>query len=159
MTLAAIAAAVAALGTAGCGQRDQGDRMGDQTVGQGGSYQGSRETGQQSARPGMGRDQDQSTSSSRSADQGTPPSSGDTSSSKIGDKVSDAVITTTVKAEIAKDSNLSAVRINVDTDSGRVVLRGTAPNAQARDHATALASSVKGVVSVDNQLTIEAGKS
>ena len=38
-------------------------------------------------------------------------------------------------------------------------VRITAPNAQARDHATALASSVKGVISVDNQLTIEAGKS
>jgi len=147
-TLAAIAAAVAALGTAGCGQRDQGDRMGEQS----GSYQSGRETGQ-SARPGN----DQTTPSSRSADQGAP--AGDTGSSKIGDKVSDAVITTTVKAEIAKDSSLSAMRINVDTDSGRVVLRGTAPNAQARDHATALASSVKGVVSVDNQLTIEPGKS
>ncbi|HKX43900.1 MAG TPA: BON domain-containing protein [Burkholderiaceae bacterium] len=145
--MAAIATAVAALGTAGCGQREQGDRMGDQTVGQSG-----REMGQ-STRPG----QEQTTQGSRSADQGAP--AGDSGSSKIGDKVSDAVITTTVKAEMAKDSSLSAMRINVDTDSGRVVLRGTAPNAQARDHATALASSVKGVVSVDNQLTIEPGKS
>jgi len=149
MTLAAIAAAVAALGTAGCGQRDQSERMGDQS----GSSQSGREMGQ-STRPGT----DQTMPSSRSADQGTTPSA-DSNSSKIGDKVSDAVITTTVKAEIAKDSSLSAMRINVDTDSGRVVLRGTAPNAQARDHATALASSVKGVVSVDNQLAIEPGKS
>ena len=146
-TWAAIASVAAALGMAGCGQRDQGDRTGDQS-----RYQSSREMGQ-STRPGT----DQTMPSSRSADQGTM--SGDSSSSKIGDKVSDAVITTTVKAEIAKDSSLSAMRINVDTDSGRVVLRGTAPNAQARDHATALASSVKGVVSVDNQLTVEPGKS
>lgn len=77
---------------------------------------------------------------------------------KVGDKVADAVITTTVKAEIAKDSKLSALKINVDTDNGRVALRGTAPSNEAREHATTLAQGVKGVVSVDNQLSVEPGK-
>jgi len=65
------------------------------------------------------------------------------------------VITTTVKAELAKDSNLSALKINVDTDNGRVALHGTAPTAAARDHATTLAQGVKGVVSVDNAQTVD----
>ena len=82
-----------------------------------------------------------------------------TASDKIGDKVDDAMVTASVKAELAKDAGLSALKINVDTDHGRVALRGTATSATARDHAMALAGAVKGVVSVDNQLTVEAGKS
>jgi hyperosmotically inducible periplasmic protein len=77
---------------------------------------------------------------------------------KAGDKVADAVITTSVNAELAKDSSLSALKINVDTDNGRVALRGTAPSEAARERATQLASNVKGVVSVDNQLSVEPGK-
>ena len=77
---------------------------------------------------------------------------------EAGDKVTDAVITTAVNAEFAKDSSLSATKIDVDTASGRVALRGTAPNAAARDRATALATGVKGVRSVDNQLTVESAK-
>lgn len=69
-------------------------------------------------------------------------------------KVADALITTSVNAELAKDPSLSALHINVDTDSGRVALKGTAPDQASRERATQLASSVKGVVSVDNQLTV-----
>lgn len=76
---------------------------------------------------------------------------------QASDKVSDALITTSVNAELAKDAKLSALRINVDTESGRVALRGTAPDAAAKERATQLASSVKGVISVDNQLTIGKG--
>jgi len=77
---------------------------------------------------------------------------------EAGDKVTDAVITTTVNAEFAKDSGLSATKIDVDTASGRVALRGTAPSAAARDRATELAIRVKGVRSVDNRLTVESAK-
>ncbi|MET0517392.1 MAG: BON domain-containing protein, partial [Burkholderiaceae bacterium] len=55
---------------------------------------------------------------------------------------------------LAKDSELSALSINVDTRDGRVALKGKAPTLAARDRATQLASAVKGVVSVDNQLVI-----
>ena len=72
-----------------------------------------------------------------------------------GGKVSDAVITTSVNAELVKDPSLSALRIDVDTSSGRVALKGAAPNKAARDRATQLASAVKGVVSVDNQLRVD----
>lgn len=78
---------------------------------------------------------------------------------EVGDKVADARITTTVNAELAKDAKLSAMKINVDTADGRVALRGTAPDAASRERATQLAMAVKGVVSVDNQLTVDAGRS
>jgi hyperosmotically inducible periplasmic protein len=69
-------------------------------------------------------------------------------------KAKDAVITTSVNAELAKDSQLSALRINVDTVDGRVALKGTAPDTASRDRATSLARSVDGVKAVDNQLTV-----
>jgi hyperosmotically inducible protein len=77
---------------------------------------------------------------------------------RAANAVGDAAITTAVNAELAKDSDLSAFKIDVDTSSGRVVLNGTAPSEQARDRATQLAASVQGVVSVDNLLNIEPRK-
>jgi hyperosmotically inducible periplasmic protein len=77
---------------------------------------------------------------------------------QAGDKVADAVITTTVNAEFARDKNLSATKIDVDTAGGNVALRGTAPSQSARERATQIAAHVKGVRSVDNQLTVEPAK-
>ena len=77
---------------------------------------------------------------------------------KVGDKVEDAVITASVKTEIARDADLSALKINVDTSDGNVALRGTAPSTIAKEHATTLAAGVKGVVNVDNQLSIAPAK-
>jgi hyperosmotically inducible periplasmic protein len=74
----------------------------------------------------------------------------------VANKVGDAAITTLVNAELARDSQLSALRVDVDTVDGRVTLRGDAPNTNARDRATALAQRVDGVKSVDNQLSIKA---
>src|SRR5436309_3367968 len=65
-------------------------------------------------------------------------------------KVSDALITTSINAELAKDPKLSALHINVDTDNGRVALHGTAPDQAAKERASQVAGTVKGVVSVDN---------
>lgn len=73
---------------------------------------------------------------------------------QAGDKMKDASITTKVNAELAGDNDLSALKINVDTNAGHVVLRGTAPNDAARDRATTIAQRVEGVLSVDNQLTV-----
>ncbi len=73
---------------------------------------------------------------------------------KVGGALSDAGITAGVNAELAKDQALSALRINVDTTAGHVVLRGTAPSTLARERATTLAAAVKGVNSVDNQLEV-----
>lgn len=77
-----------------------------------------------------------------------------TAASAAGDKMKDASITTAANAELARDSELSALRINVDTLEGRVVLRGSAPSEAARSRATLLAQRVEGVLSVDNQLSV-----
>ncbi len=69
--------------------------------------------------------------------------------------LTDAGITTRVNAQLAADPALSAIKIDVDTSNGRVRLSGTAPDDQARDRATTMASAVTGVVSVDNQLKVE----
>jgi hyperosmotically inducible protein len=73
---------------------------------------------------------------------------------KVADAVGDAAVTVAVNAELAKDTQLSALRIDVDTLDGRVTLAGSAPNDAARDRATALAQGVKGVKSVDNRLAV-----
>ena len=78
-----------------------------------------------------------------------------TATAAVSDALSDAAITTAVNVELAKDAALSALKINVDTSAGgKVKLTGTAPTAAARDHATELAKSVKGVSTVDNQLRV-----
>ncbi len=77
-----------------------------------------------------------------------------------GDKMAagaaDVAITAKVNAALAGDTQLSALRINVDTNNGLVELKGTAPDAAARDRATMLASAVDGVMKVENRLTIDA---
>ena len=73
---------------------------------------------------------------------------------QIGAKMDDAAITASVNAELAKDPDLSALKINVDTRKGHVVLKGKAPTDAARERATQLATAVKGVVAVDNRLRV-----
>jgi hyperosmotically inducible periplasmic protein len=72
----------------------------------------------------------------------------------VANKSRDAAITAEVKARLARDTQLSALAINVDTDGGRVVLRGSAPDSGSRGRATELARGVDGVVSVDNDLSV-----
>jgi len=72
-------------------------------------------------------------------------------------KVDDATITAKVNANLAADKDLSAVRIDVDTQNGVVTLSGPAPTATARERAGEIARGVKGVNSVNNQLTIKSG--
>jgi len=74
---------------------------------------------------------------------------------KIADKLDDATITAEVNAGLAKDATLSALKINVDTQAGKVTLRGPAPSSLAKERATEIAKAVKGVSAVDNQLTIQ----
>lgn len=74
---------------------------------------------------------------------------------KLARKVGDAAITASVNAGLAKDPELSMLRINVDTKEGRVSLFGSAPNEAARQRAQQIAMAEKGVTGVDNQLAIE----
>ncbi len=75
----------------------------------------------------------------------------------VSSTLSDGAITTSVNAELAKDSKLSVLKINVDTRNGHVQLKGSAPDSASVDRATMLAAAVKGVVKVDNQLIVGGG--
>jgi hyperosmotically inducible periplasmic protein len=75
----------------------------------------------------------------------------------VAEKLDDASITASVSASLAKDPELSAIKINVDTKDGVVNLQGPAPSIGARERATSIAKAVKGVNSVNNQLTVSAG--
>ncbi|MBT9511470.1 MAG: BON domain-containing protein [Acidovorax sp.] len=68
----------------------------------------------------------------------------------------DAAITAQVSAGLAKDPDLSALKIKVDTVNGKVTLSGPAPSTVARERAETLAKAVSGVVSVNNQLVVAA---
>ena len=63
-------------------------------------------------------------------------------------------ITASVNARLAKDPDLSALRINVDTKDGAVTLTGPAPSQSAKDRAATLAREVEGVKSVTNNLSV-----
>lgn len=81
---------------------------------------------------------------------------GNEAADKIAMGASDVAITAKVNAALAGDSQLSALKIDVDTTNGHVELKGTAPDPAARDRATVLAAAVEGVVKVENRLTVEA---
>lgn len=74
---------------------------------------------------------------------------------ELSKTMSDAAVTAAVKAKLAADPELSALRINVDTRNGRVSLYGSAPNDAAKQRAQQIAQAESGGRSVDNQLAIE----
>ncbi len=77
--------------------------------------------------------------------------------SKAAETLDDVAITAAVSAGLAKDPNLSAIKINVDTKNGAVTLNGSAPTEAAREKAGSIAKAVKGVNSVENKLVLKAG--
>lgn len=139
-TTTLLCAVTAAFALSACDRRDErtaGERV-DATV-------ASAERKTEEAKSDIQREASEAKSDiSRAADQ-------------AGDKMKDASITTKVNAELARDNDLSALKINVDTSAGHVVLRGSAPNDAARDRATTIAQRVDGVLTVDNQLTLGNG--
>jgi osmotically-inducible protein OsmY len=74
----------------------------------------------------------------------------------LGNKAADARITSSVKAGLAAEKELSATRIDVDTQDGVVTLSGAVPTASAKARANEIARGVKDVKSVNNQLTLAA---
>ncbi|MDP2007489.1 MAG: BON domain-containing protein [Rubrivivax sp.] len=74
---------------------------------------------------------------------------------KGGAAATDATITTKINIALVADDQLKALKIDVDTKDGKVVLTGAAPDAASRDRATAMVKAVDGVVDVDNRLTVQ----
>lgn len=83
------------------------------------------------------------------------PASPDKQRSSAKTVVNDSMITAKIKAAMAKDKEVSALKIKVDTDDkGMVTLSGKAKSQAEADKAVALARSVDGVVSVQNNIQI-----
>lgn len=67
---------------------------------------------------------------------------------------SDAAVAAAVQATLAKDSELSTLRVSVEAKNGHVILQGDAPDAKTRDRASVVVAGVKGVRSVENRLSL-----
>jgi hypothetical protein len=69
--------------------------------------------------------------------------------------VKDSVITAKIKAEYAKNKQVSVRSIRVDTDDkGMVQLSGTAKNKAEKEKAAEIAKGIEGVISVDNKIRV-----
>ena len=75
---------------------------------------------------------------------------------KTGELIDDATITTKVKAAFAKDKDVSAIAVHVNTDKGVVRLTGDVKSNTEKQKAERLARDVEGVRAVSNGLTIKA---
>jgi osmotically-inducible protein OsmY len=72
-----------------------------------------------------------------------------------GEYVDDSVITTKVKSLLAADDFLKSFQIGVETYKGIVQLSGFVDSQKAIDKAGEIASGVKGVKSVKNNLIVK----
>lgn len=72
-----------------------------------------------------------------------------------GEYLDDTVITTKVKAALIGDEHLKAHEINVETYKGTVQLSGFVGNEETIARAADVASTVKGVKSIKNDLRLK----
>lgn len=76
----------------------------------------------------------------------------------FGDVMDDSAITTAIKSKLAWSKNTNGISTNVVTKAGRVTLQGTADSAAVKELTGRMAMNTRGVVSVDNQLVVNASK-
>ena len=72
----------------------------------------------------------------------------------MGESVDDSYITSSVKTQLASDKLVSLTRVEVETNNGIVYLTGQVETAEQRSHIGSLASQVKGVKKVVNNLQV-----
>jgi osmotically-inducible protein OsmY len=71
-----------------------------------------------------------------------------------GTIVDDASITSQVKYALLTHRSTSALKTKITTNDGNVLVRGDADSAAEKDLVTKLTNSVRGVRSVDNEMTV-----
>ncbi len=74
---------------------------------------------------------------------------------KVAIAVDDSAVTAKVKAALLAEPGLKSLQIGVDTKNGAVTLTGAVDSAASRDRAKEVASSVAGVSTVVDQLTVK----
>jgi osmotically-inducible protein OsmY len=72
----------------------------------------------------------------------------------MGENIDDGNITTSVKTQLASDRLVTLTRVGVETNNGIVYLTGEVETAEQRSHIGSLASQVKGVKRVVNNLQV-----
>ena len=72
----------------------------------------------------------------------------------MGENIDDSYITGAVKTQLASDKLVSLTRVEVETNNGTVYLTGQVQTAEQRSHIGSLASQVKGVKRVVNNLQV-----
>lgn len=78
--------------------------------------------------------------------------------STVGQYVDDTTITTRVKARLVSDDKVSAMRINVETLKGVVMLSGFAVSEAEKNRAAEVARQVPHVKGVRNSIVVEPPK-
>ena len=71
--------------------------------------------------------------------------------------MNDGRIVTLIKADFARDADISAMAIDVDSKGGMVTLSGTVTNSEAKSRAGTIARALPEVRSVNHQLEVKAG--
>lgn len=72
----------------------------------------------------------------------------------MGAYIDDSVITSTVKSRLFDEKNVDGSAVSVETLNGTVMLSGFAKNAEEKKTAETIATKVKGVKSVKNDLLV-----
>lgn len=73
----------------------------------------------------------------------------------IENSATDAAITAKIKGKYAEDPMVSALKINIDTNDGRVTLTGTVQSEAETKRAIQIAESIEGVSQVASVLTVK----
>jgi hyperosmotically inducible protein len=144
--------ASAGLALAACNSKQEGETVGQKVDKAIATTQSAAEQAKENAKRGL--DQAAQTTKEKSEQLSKKADELSKKAEVIGQKVNDATITAAVKSDIAKDPDLSALRIDVDTNQGKVSLSGTAPNAAAKERAQQIALKEKGVTGVENRLQV-----
>jgi BON domain len=134
VTAAAVTAALTAL--AGCGQQTDQPPMG--------------------GAPSYGQDRSGAVSKPADPIADRSASAATESPHNVGQKLDDAGITAKVKAALLASSDVDGTAINVDTEQGRVTLKGKVSDKAEIDRVVQIARAVDGVKEVDSQLSASA---
>jgi len=87
-----------------------------------------------------------------------PPAAGidrTSSAEPLGDRLSDASLTATVKSKLLADSDTSGLKIDVDTKEKVVTLSGRVKSQAEKARAVQIARNTEGVKSVNDKMTID----
>lgn len=77
-----------------------------------------------------------------------------TDDDRARDKIDDASITAQIKYELLSHRSTSALKTNVNTVNGKVIISGDATSDAEKDLVTKLAKNVRGVTDVDNNMNV-----